>query len=124
MEGDGTESNTGMIPRAVQQIYSSCQSLEEKGWTYTMEASFLEIYNESLRDLLASGATDGKKLNIRHDEATHSTTVENATIVNVTNPAEVASVLSTAMSNRSVASTNANERSSRSHRYVVPASDC
>ena len=33
--------------------------LREKGWSFAMEASYLEIYNEKLRDLLAAGATHG-----------------------------------------------------------------
>jgi kinesin family protein C1 len=117
MEGDGGESdeNIGMIPRAVEQIYATCRELQAKGWTYKMSATFLEIYNETLRDLL--GNTE-KKLTIRHDDASKSTIVEGATSVDVDSPGEVRSVLQTAMGNRSVASTLANERSSRSHRYI------
>lgn len=68
MEGpdNGRENpeTMGMIPRAVQQIFSTSQQLAEKGWTYSFEAQFLEIYNENIRDLLSS--EDGKKYEIRH----------------------------------------------------------
>ncbi len=60
------DPNAGMIPRAVQQIYSACKALEQKGWVYTMEAQFLEIYNETLRDLLDEKDV-GKKMEIKHD---------------------------------------------------------
>jgi hypothetical protein len=36
----------------MRQIFESSQRLEKQGWTFTMQASMLEIYNEELRDLL------------------------------------------------------------------------
>ena len=56
MEGPTTNSNDnrrGMIPRAVEQIFSHAQNLKSKGWRYECKATFLEIYNEKIRDLLA-----------------------------------------------------------------------
>lgn len=35
-------SEDGMIPRAVHQIYKTAKGLEERGWTYHMEGSFIE----------------------------------------------------------------------------------
>ena len=37
------------------QILEAASKLEESGWQYSMEASFIEVYNETLRDLLAEG---------------------------------------------------------------------
>lgn len=76
IEGPG-DVNAGMIPRAVQQIYTSCEALKEKGWEYTMQAQFLEIYNETLRDLLDSTGSV-KKMEIKHD-AKGKTSVTEAT---------------------------------------------
>lgn len=50
--GNAGSESEGMIPRSVRLIFSSCQSLKAKGWVYKIEASFLEIYNEHVRDLL------------------------------------------------------------------------
>ncbi|OXB53504.1 hypothetical protein ASZ78_003403 [Callipepla squamata] len=50
----------GMIPRAVHQIFQGAQELAEKGWQYRFSASFLEIYNESLRDLLGARPERGE----------------------------------------------------------------
>ncbi len=41
-----------MIPRSVRLVFATCESLKAKGWTYKIEASFMEIYNEQIRDLL------------------------------------------------------------------------
>ena len=37
------------------QILEAASKLGESGWEYAMEASFIEVYNETLRDLLAEG---------------------------------------------------------------------
>lgn len=41
-----------MIPRSVRLIFAACEALKAKGWVYKIEASFMEIYNEQIRDLL------------------------------------------------------------------------
>lgn len=81
MEGpeNSTESNAGMIPRAVEQIYAVAKKLEEQGWEYKMEAQYLEIYNETLRDLLDSNE-DQKRHDIKHDQQTGRTTVTDVTV--------------------------------------------
>lgn len=69
MEGapDKDPRQAGMIPRAVDQVFSTASSLAEKGWKFTFEASYLEIYNETIRDLLSSGSLDdGSKHEIKH----------------------------------------------------------
>jgi kinesin family protein C1 len=69
MEGPEIESMTeetmGMIPRAVNQIYAAAERLKDKGWEYQIEGQYLEIYNETLRDLM--GTFDlNKKHEIKH----------------------------------------------------------
>lgn len=39
------------------QILEAASKLGDSGWEYAMEASFIEVYNETLRDLLAEGRT-------------------------------------------------------------------
>ncbi|KAI9815184.1 MAG: kinesin-like nuclear fusion protein [Phylliscum demangeonii] len=106
----------GMIPRALRQIYDTAQRLQEKGWRYWMEGSFVEVYNENLNDLLGRPEDlDKKKLEIRHEPAKCKTYVTDLTMVLLDSPAKVESILRRASANRSVAATKANERSSRSH---------
>ena len=41
----------GIIPRSIEQILAAVEQGRGNGWTYTLEASFLEIYNEAVRVL-------------------------------------------------------------------------
>lgn len=109
-------SKDGMIPCAVAQIYETATALQEKGWKYLMEGSFIEVYNENINDLLGKADDlDKKKLEIRHDKEAQKTTVTGLTSVILDTPDKVEHLLRTADKNRSVAATKANERSSRSH---------
>lgn len=110
----------GMIPRAVAQIYETAKGLEEKGWSYTMEGSFVEVYNETLNDLLGKAEDwEKKKHEIRQDPIKCKTTVTDATIVNLDSPDRVNQILDQASRNRRVAATAANSRSSRSHSVFI-----
>ena len=110
----------GMIPCAVKQIYETAQSLEEKGWKYTMHGSFIEVYNEQLNDLLGRAEDlDKKKHEIRHDTAKKQTTITDVCIVPLDKPEMVEDILERASRNRSVAATKANQRSSRSHSVFI-----
>lgn len=113
-------SEDGMIPRAVHQIYDTAKNLEEKGWKYTMEGNFVEVYNENLNDLLGKAEEfDKKKHEIRHDMQRCRTTITDVTTVTLDSPQTVESILRRAAANRSVAATKANERSSRSHSVFI-----
>nr|ADM53352.1 kinesin-like motor protein [Cynops orientalis] len=118
MEGpeDVNYETMGMIPRAVRQIFQSAEELKLKGWHYTFTANFLEIYNETIRDLLVNKPEknleyDIKRVSPNSDEL-H---VTNLRYVSVSSEEEVHKLLRTAKMNRSVAKTVLNDRSSRSH---------
>ena len=68
LDANLSDPNNGMgiIPRAVSTIFSQVKKLQEEHrppWSYTIEGSFIEIYNEDLIDLLSSDDTGG----IRHE---------------------------------------------------------
>ncbi|KAK6190079.1 hypothetical protein SNE40_002016 [Patella caerulea] len=116
MEGGGLEEekSMGMIPRAVQQIFATGSQLQEKGWQYEFLASMLEIYNETIHDLLS------ERQDIKHEvkmkgKDTSDVYVTNLTTVPVKQESEVLNLLKQASHNRAVAETKCNERSSRSH---------
>jgi kinesin family protein C1 len=113
-------SEDGMIPRATHQIYETATNLQEKGWAYTMEGSFIEVYNEEIHDLLGNSKDfDKKKHEIRHDEQRKQTTVTGLKSVELDSPNTVEAILKQAAANRSVAATKSNERSSRSHSVFI-----
>ncbi|KAF9644174.1 kinesin-domain-containing protein [Thelephora ganbajun] len=113
MEGGLSESTKGMIPRAVEQVFQVAELMKKKGWEYKMEGQFLEIYNETINDLLGTGELDKKKHEIKHDKT--STRVTDVNVIPLHSSTQVQSLLSLAKSRRTVAATLMNERSSRSH---------
>jgi kinesin family protein C1 len=113
-------SADGMIPKATAQIYAEAQRLEEKGWKYTINGSFVEVYNETYNDLLGrSEDLDKKKVEVRHDPAKKQTYLENVVSLPLDGPDRVDEMLETASKNRTVAATKANMRSSRSHSVFI-----
>ncbi|XVE51197.1 hypothetical protein DITRI_Ditri02bG0020300 [Diplodiscus trichospermus] len=111
----------GLIPRSLEQIFESSQSLQAQGWKYKMQASMLEIYNETIRVLLSTNrstasesAVSGKQYTIKHD-ANGNTYVSDLTIVDVSSITEISSLLKQAAQSRSVGRTQMNEHSSRRH---------
>ncbi|KAL5119279.1 kinesin-like nuclear fusion protein [Pleosporales sp. CAS-2024a] len=113
-------SADGMIPQATAQIYAEAQRLEEKGWRYTIQGSFVEVYNETYNDLLGrSEDLDKKKVEVRHDQVKKQTYLENVVSLPLDGPDRVAEMLETASKNRTVAATKANMRSSRSHSVFI-----
>jgi len=108
------EEMSGMIPRTIRQIFNETERLRERGWEYTLQASFLEIYNEEIRDLLAT--EKNLKYDIKMCDSKGSDVyVTNLKIEPVTTEAEISCMLKKARKHRAVAETQCNERSSRSH---------
>eukprot|EP00917_Polyrhabdina_sp_WS-2016_P016346 GHVP01035373.1.p1 GENE.GHVP01035373.1~~GHVP01035373.1.p1 ORF type:complete len:701 (+),score=157.23 GHVP01035373.1:319-2421(+) len=113
---ENMHTDLGMIPRAVEQIFATCELLSSRGWNFTINTSFLEIYNETIRDLLSQDREE-KKHDIKHSET--GTTVTGLSIITVTDPISTLSLLKSSAQKRSFASTLCNERSSRSHTVFI-----
>lgn len=68
-------SNMGIIPRAVSNVFTRANQLKDEkagAWTYNIKASFIEIYNEDLIDLLTVDDISGKReVLIREDKHGH-----------------------------------------------------
>ncbi|KAK2437027.1 kinesin protein KIN-14N [Trifolium repens] len=130
----GAPDLKGMIPLSLEQIFQTSQSLKDQGWNFNMQASVLEIYNETIKDLLlsnrssgfdqtrAENSVHGKQYTIRHDK-NGNTHVLDLTIVDVCSVDEISSLLQKAAQIRSMGRTQMNEQSSRSH-FVVTLRIC
>lgn len=128
MQGSGNGAMRGIIPRAVEQILNQAKVLLGQKWQFTINASFLEIYNEELRDLLvamnggkpAPPNGKGPKLAIKRNREGKSY-VEGLNAVKIDasdselGMQQLESVMVAAARARSVASTKMNAQSSRSH---------
>ncbi|KAI3488555.1 hypothetical protein L1887_47429 [Cichorium endivia] len=107
------DAGAGLIPRAVQMLWSTAESLKDKGWRYDFEGSMLEIYLDNINDLLGKSEVDKAKHEIKHDKG--RTSVSDTVVVPLDSPAHVFALLDKAKKRRQVAATLMNERSSRSH---------
>eukprot|EP00092_Neocalanus_flemingeri_P035226 GFUD01038330.1.p1 GENE.GFUD01038330.1~~GFUD01038330.1.p1 ORF type:complete len:706 (-),score=188.82 GFUD01038330.1:203-2320(-) len=118
MEGgpaiEDDESECGMIPRTIRQIFEVQERLKEKCWQYKLQASFLEIYNEEIRDLLTSDTNHKCEIKMSDSKGT-DLHVTNLKSEEVTSESQIASMIRRARKNRAQAKTLCNERSSRSH---------
>ena len=124
----------GIIPRAVEQILSQAKVMQAQRWQFTVSASFLEIYNENLRDLLvnlnlqggssssrpSTAANANQKLAIKRDRSQksyvdgltqHKIDTENKEV----GVQQLEALMAAAARARSVATTKMNAQSSRSH---------
>lgn len=111
---DGTREHLGIIPRTVDLLFDSIKHLARCGYSYTIKASFLEIYNEVLCDLLDPKC---KQMDIKMTNSTNlkDVYVSNLKEVTVETARELRELMEQAKMNRITACTVGNERSSRSH---------
>lgn len=117
MVGDlnGDPSSYGLIPRICFELFENIDS-SGPDCTKTVMFSHLEIYNENIRDLLA--APNNGYLRLR-EHPTKGIFVSNLTIVKVGGFEDIMSLISIGDKNRTIANTNANLHSSRSHAIVT-----
>ena len=48
-----SSSDMGIVGRAIFHIFAGIDDLKSSGWTFVTSVESIEIYNETLRDLLA-----------------------------------------------------------------------
>ena len=111
MMGYGEEA--GVIPKICQNMFERITEFQkDKNLTYTVEVSYLEIYNERVRDLL-NPATKGN-LKVREHPST-GPYVEDLAKLAVRSFQEIEHLMDEGNKARTVAATSMNETSSRSH---------
>ncbi|CAH0664047.1 unnamed protein product [Chilo suppressalis] len=103
----GTETSPGIIPLAVYNLFEIIKSIPDRD--FLVRVSYIEIYNETLKDLL-----NVEKKNIKVHENFQGIKVDCTEQV-TTSPDEVLKYLKEGEANRQTGATNMNEESSRSH---------
>ncbi|XP_037956915.1 kinesin-like protein Klp98A isoform X2 [Teleopsis dalmanni] len=109
----GTPDNPGLIPRICQELFARMRVGQESGTGYKTHASYLEIYNERVKDLLGPQTT-GHGLRVR-EHRTLGPYVENLSQHAVSDFDEIQECITRGNMQRTTASTNMNDTSSRSH---------
>lgn len=105
----------GVIPRAVNQIFTEVNRvIEAHGATCEIKVRYFEIYNEQVNDLLAANPKEGANLKL-HESRDGSFIIGGCNAYPVLCPDDIFDLLMMGQRSRAVASTQQNERSSRSH---------
>ncbi|RFU27045.1 hypothetical protein B7463_g9316, partial [Scytalidium lignicola] len=108
------DEGRGVIPRIVEQIFASILA-SPGSIEYTVRVSYMEIYMERIRDLLAP---HNDNLPV-HEEKNRGVYVKGLLEIYVSSVQEVYEVMRRGGSARAVAATNMNQESSRSHSIFV-----
>ncbi|PSN37848.1 hypothetical protein C0J52_20777 [Blattella germanica] len=105
---DTIESNMGVIPRAINDIFEKTKEMEN--WDFKITVSFMELYKEQLYDLLAPTKC---VVDIREDGK--GIRIPGLTEIAVMSPEDTTSCLVQGSSCRATGATAMNAQSSRSH---------
>ena len=118
MEGfkyNSQDPNRGIIPRSMEEIFKYIENSSNSRSTFMVRASYLQIYNETISDLLR---TDRTGLQIREDRK-RGVFVEGLSEWAVRTPNEIYSLMQKGAMSRATASTKMNDVSSRSHAVFI-----
>lgn len=113
------QEKRGIIPNAFEQIFTLISRSQDQ--QYLVRASYLEIYQEEIRDLLSKD--QNKKLELKEKPETGVYIKDLSSFV-TKNVKEIEHVMNVGNQSRAVAATNMNEYSSRSHAIFVVTVEC
>ncbi|XP_062303966.1 kinesin-like protein KIF16B isoform X4 [Osmerus eperlanus] len=111
----GNPEDAGLIPRICEGLFSRIAGMTR--WdeaSFRTEVSYLEIYNERVRDLLRRKSTQTYNLRVR-EHPKDGPYVEDLSKHLVQNYSDVEELMEAGNINRTTASTDMNDTSSRSH---------
>ncbi|XP_039455172.1 kinesin-like protein KIF13B isoform X3 [Oreochromis aureus] len=109
----GSSEQPGLIPRLCSSLFSRTEKEAREGESFTVEVSYMEIYNEKVRDLLdPKGSRQALKV---REHKVLGPYVDGLSRLAVTSYKDIESLMSEGNKSRTVAATNMNEESSRSH---------
>jgi hypothetical protein len=109
--GKDPSDHEGITARAIRDVFACIEAMSTHN-RVTVEMSYLEIYNEDVRDLLTN-ETKPQELFLR--DTKDGVMVQNLTWKCVESPASVSELMTAAGARRATGSTAMNAESSRSH---------
>ncbi|XP_060931248.1 kinesin-like protein KIF3B isoform X1 [Limanda limanda] len=109
----------GVIPNSFEHIFTHISRSQNQ--QYLVRASYLEIYQEEIKDLLSKNQAHRLELRERPDTGVYVKDLSSFVTKSVR---EIEHVMNVGNQNRSVGSTNMNEHSSRSHAIFVITVEC
>ena len=107
----GDDVQRGIMPRAFDDIFASIQGDSDQT-QFLVRASYLEIYNEEIRDLLSKNPKNRLEL---HEKVDSGVYVKDLSYFAAKSSDEVRKIMYIGSKNRSVGETMMNAHSSRSH---------
>ncbi|KAJ8013533.1 hypothetical protein DPEC_G00030760 [Dallia pectoralis] len=111
----GNQGDLGLIPRICEGLFCQIsEKSESEGASFRTEVSYLEIYNERVRDLLMENLENGPGRRVR-EHPKHGPYVEDLSKHLVQNYSDVEKLMHAGNSSRTTARTGMNDTSSRSH---------
>uniref|UniRef100_H2ZW40 Kinesin-like protein n=1 Tax=Latimeria chalumnae TaxID=7897 RepID=H2ZW40_LATCH len=111
----GTPTSVGLTPRICEGLFSREEEDSEEPTSCRIEVSFLEIYNERVRDLL-KGSDQKKPFTLRvREHPEKGPYVQGLSQHLVTDYKQVVQLLEEGIANRITAATHVHDASSRSH---------
>ncbi|XP_030078312.1 kinesin-like protein KIF1C isoform X2 [Microcaecilia unicolor] len=112
MMGKQEETQAGIIPQLCEDLFEKINDNNNDEVSYSVEVSYMEIYCERVRDLL----NPKNKGNLRvREHPLLGPYVEDLSKLAVTSYSDIADLMDAGNKARTVAATNMNETSSRSH---------
>uniref|UniRef100_A0A9J7X995 Kinesin family member 13Ba n=1 Tax=Cyprinus carpio carpio TaxID=630221 RepID=A0A9J7X995_CYPCA len=109
----GSADQPGLIPRLCSSLFERTIQHQREEESFTVEVSYMEIYNEKVRDLLDPKGSR-QALRVREHKVL-GPYVDGLSRLAVESYKDIESLMSEGNKSRTVAATNMNEESSRSH---------
>ncbi|XP_022739576.1 kinesin-like protein KIN-14E isoform X2 [Durio zibethinus] len=109
----GSDSNPGLTPRAIAELFKILRRDSNK-FSFSLKAYMVELYQDTLVDLLLPKNAKRPKLDIKKDSK-GMVAVENATVMSISTFEELKTVIQRGSERRHISGTLMNEESSRSH---------
>ncbi|KAI6215336.1 hypothetical protein M3Y94_00373800 [Aphelenchoides besseyi] len=118
--GDSKAEERGIIPNSFAHIFDHIAKCKQDK-TFLVRVSYLEIYNEEIRDLLAKNQKHGLEIKERPDIGVF---VKDLIPLTVSSADQMYKIMQFGNINRHTGATNMNEQSSRSHALFTVTIEC